>query len=250
MLSGSAWSAVRGDGTCREAPRAPTCCGLQAYWVGFACVMTYFVGEKCASSRPSHRLMSGTSGRRSAGRSPQRSGSAASRLDPNWRPGARRSYNYYTTGHWNVHQPVVRGTPPKAQLLKSRVNAAIQGEPFTARSGARTAAAAAAAAGRGGAAAAVVVDEDEEDDIEDDPFEGLSPAEIEAIIAREAPEGDAFAGMSPGPWPPARPRAAGPASLQLSRCDCPRCRCRSGDYRVRRARSGGAGDDQADESCV
>ncbi len=32
---------------------------------------------------------------------------------------------------------------------------------------------------------------------DDDPFEGLTPAEIEAMVAREAPAGDAFEGMSP-----------------------------------------------------
>jgi hypothetical protein len=35
------------------------------------------------------------------------------------------------------------------------------------------------------------------DEDEDDPFEGLSPAEIEALIRKEAPEGDAFSGLSP-----------------------------------------------------
>jgi hypothetical protein len=32
---------------------------------------------------------------------------------------------------------------------------------------------------------------------EDDPFEGLSPEEIQAMVAREAPGGDAFDGMTP-----------------------------------------------------
>ena len=32
---------------------------------------------------------------------------------------------------------------------------------------------------------------------EEDPFEGLSPEEIQALVAKEAPAGDAFEGMAP-----------------------------------------------------
>lgn len=93
----------------------------KAYWVGFGCTFTWFIGE--------------------------------------------RLYNYQTTGHWNTpaSKPAAKA-PPKPILLKSRVNAAIRGEAFTG---------------------------------DNDPFDGLSPTEIAALIAREAPEGDAFVGMTP-----------------------------------------------------
>lgn len=95
----------------------------KAYWVGFACVMTYWVGEK--------------------------------------------GYNKATTGKWRGDEPLPPSAPRprvKPTLLKSRVNEALRGESFME---------------------------------EDDPLEGLSPAEIEALVAKEAPGGDAFDGLSP-----------------------------------------------------
>ena len=64
---------------------------------------------------------------------------------------AEKSYNKVTTGKWHGNEPRPRGAPkpkPKPTLVKSRVNDAIRGTSFV--------------------------------DDEDDPFEGLSPAEIEA----------------------------------------------------------------------
>ena len=79
-----------------------------------------------------------------------------------------RGYNKATTGKWRGNEPPPPGRPkprPKPTLMKSRVSEALQGGSFVA------------------------------DD--EDPFEGLTPAEIEALVAKEAPAGDPFDGMSP-----------------------------------------------------
>jgi hypothetical protein len=79
-----------------------------------------------------------------------------------------KCYNKATTGKWHGNAPPPRTAQrkrPKPTLLKSRVNEALQGGSFASD--------------------------------EDDPFEGLTPAEIEALVAKEAPGGDAFDGMTP-----------------------------------------------------
>ena len=40
-------------------------------------------------------------------------------------------------------------------------------------------------------------EEEEEEEEEEDPFEGLEPREIAALVAKEAPDGDVYAGWSP-----------------------------------------------------
>ena len=40
-------------------------------------------------------------------------------------------------------------------------------------------------------------EEEEEEEEEVDPFEGLEPREIAALVAKEAPDGDVYAGWSP-----------------------------------------------------
>ena len=81
-----------------------------------------------------------------------------------------KCYNKATTGKWHGDPPPPRPGAkvprPKPTLLKSRVNDALKGGNFAS-------------------------DED------GDPFEGLTPAEIAALVEREAPGGDAFDGMSP-----------------------------------------------------
>ena len=79
-----------------------------------------------------------------------------------------RCYDKATTGKWHgdaVLRPSAAKAKPRPTLLKSRVNQALSGASFV--------------------------------ENEDDPFEGLSPQEIEALVAKEAPAGDAFDGLSP-----------------------------------------------------
>lgn len=79
-------------------------------------------------------------------------------------------YNKATTGKWHGNDVLaaMQVKPrPKPTLIKSRINNALQGASFVA------------------------------DDEDVDPFDGLTPQEIEALVAKEAPHGDAFEGLSP-----------------------------------------------------
>ena len=81
-----------------------------------------------------------------------------------------KAYNKATTGKWHGNEVLPASAAkarPKPTLIKSRINDALSGASF------------------------VAVDEEE------DPFDGLTPAEIESLVAKEAKNGDAFEGMSP-----------------------------------------------------
>jgi len=81
-----------------------------------------------------------------------------------------KAYNKATTGKWHGNDVVPAAKAkarPKPTLIKSRINDALSGASFVA------------------------------EDEEEDPFDGLTPEQIEALVAKEAPHGDAFEGLSP-----------------------------------------------------
>ena len=133
---------------------------------------------------------------------------------------AEKSYNKVTTGKWHGNEPRPKGAPkpkPKPTLVKSRVR------PRHRAAGLEAAAlcwpGAQVALNARGFVAQIndAIRGTSFVDDEDDPFEGLSPEEIEArlctrcvaataathcvgaqaLVAKEAPSGDPFEGMTP-----------------------------------------------------